>query len=427
MGVRILWLSAPMWAATGYGSQTALTVPKLAALPEVDAIAVAAVSELKAGAMGFQGVYHVASPLDPEPMQKRMVADHMEKMGMDVCISLIDVWTLIMSLGDFRWIPWVPVDGEPLAVTNRFMLDKAQTRLAMSQFGERVMREAGYESTFIPLTIDVNTYRPMAADKRELKKQLGFPPDCFLIGMVAANRNRLPIHRKGYAEAFKTMAAFVKKHPEARLYLHCLPSEDPSQANLINMATSHGIGWEYMKTVDPYFYRIGLPPDAMAHIYNAMDVYFSPSAGEGFNIPLIEAQACGVPVVANACTSQPENVGSGWLVEPAAAVTNTLSSQWFIADALGSDCPECGHHKRGLVDALEDAFQELHDTEKAKKLQHKARKFAQQFDTATVVSKYWKPFLQEVAASPGQPSGAPAKLWTPPVPGGKDRPIRLVK
>jgi len=425
MGLRIFWLSAPMWAATGYGQQTALTVPALAGLPEVDLIAVGAASELRAGAVNYGNIYHVASPVDLEPLQRHIVGEHMAKMRMDVCISLIDVWTLMFMPGDFRWIPWVPVDGEPLAVTNRTMLDKSWKRIAMSEFGKRVMADSSYLSTYIPHSIDTSVYNEAPGGKRELKKAMGLPPDCFLIGMVSANRNRLPIHRKGFGEAFKAVAAFVKKHPEAILYIHALPFEDPQQANLLNMAECHGLDWKYVKTVDPYFYRVGLPGEAMAQLYSAFDVYFAPSAGEGFNIPLIEAQACGIPVVANASTSQPENVGAGWLVEPAAAVTATLSTQWFVADALGRDCSNCGHHKPGLVDALEEAYQTLQDKEKAKELAHKARKFAMKYDTAKVAHQFWQPFLQEVLRDLGATGGQPVKLWRPEVK-GKSAGVKLV-
>src|SRR3990172_4639898 len=183
------------------------------------------------------------------------------------------------------------------------------------------------------------------------------------------------------------------------------------------MAECYGLEWgKHVVSVDPYFYRVGLSGEAMAQIYSAFDVYFAPSAGEGFNIPLIEAASCGIPVVANACTSQTENVcpDASWLVEPAAAVTNTLSSQWFVADALGRDCSNCGHHKPGLVDALEEAYQALQDKEKAKELSHKARKFATKYDTDRVVHQFWQPFLQEVIRDLGSADGQPGKLWTPP-------------
>ena len=34
----------------------------------------------------------------------------------------------------------------------------------------------------------------------------------------------------------------------------------------------------------------------MANLYNCMDVFVLPTAGEGFGIPTVEAMACGVPI-----------------------------------------------------------------------------------------------------------------------------------
>ena len=48
---------------------------------------------------------------------------------------------------------------------------------------------------------------------------------------------------------------------------------------------------------DQYTYLLGWPEERMAQLYNAFDVLSLASSGEGFGIPLIEAQACGVPVV----------------------------------------------------------------------------------------------------------------------------------
>lgn len=51
-------------------------------------------------------------------------------------------------------------------------------------------------------------------------------------------------------------------------------------------------------------------------LYHASDVYVSPSMLEGFNMPLLEAMACGTPVVASNTSSHPEVVGTaGTLVD----------------------------------------------------------------------------------------------------------------
>jgi glycosyltransferase involved in cell wall biosynthesis len=56
----------------------------------------------------------------------------------------------------------------------------------------------------------------------------------------------------------------------------------------------------------------------MPILYNGMDCFLSLGGMEGFNLPLIEAMACGVPVIASNCTTHPELLGdTGLLVDGA--------------------------------------------------------------------------------------------------------------
>lgn len=48
---------------------------------------------------------------------------------------------------------------------------------------------------------------------------------------------------------------------------------------------------------------------ALAKMYRGCDAYVCPSKGEGWNLPLVEAAACGLPVIATHCTAHPEVLG----------------------------------------------------------------------------------------------------------------------
>lgn len=51
--------------------------------------------------------------------------------------------------------------------------------------------------------------------------------------------------------------------------------------------------------------------------FNSLDIFVFPTLGEGFGLPVVEAMACGVPVVASNVTTMPELVGdSGELSAP---------------------------------------------------------------------------------------------------------------
>ncbi len=60
-----------------------------------------------------------------------------------------------------------------------------------------------------------------------------------------------------------------------------------------------------------------VPPEEMPALYNAAELFVFPSLYEGFGLPVIEAMACGVPVVASNLSAIPEVAGeAALLVDP---------------------------------------------------------------------------------------------------------------
>jgi glycosyltransferase involved in cell wall biosynthesis len=83
-----------------------------------------------------------------------------------------------------------------------------------------------------------------------------------------------------------------------------------------------------------------LSEPALASLYGAADAFVFPSWYEGFGLPVLEAMACGTPVVASDTASLPELVGDAGLLAPpgdaaaiAAAVRRVLTEPG-LADSL---------------------------------------------------------------------------------------------
>jgi glycosyltransferase involved in cell wall biosynthesis len=75
-----------------------------------------------------------------------------------------------------------------------------------------------------------------------------------------------------------------------------------------------GEGWGEQDRLDPRIIRLGYVPDAeLPRLYRGAAVYVYPSLMEGFGIPIVEAMACGTPVVASAHPSLDEAAGAAAL------------------------------------------------------------------------------------------------------------------
>jgi glycosyltransferase involved in cell wall biosynthesis len=82
-----------------------------------------------------------------------------------------------------------------------------------------------------------------------------------------------------------------------------------------------------------------VPTDDLSALYSAAAAFAFPSLAEGFGLPVLEAMACGAPVVASNASAVPEAVGEAGLVadarrpeEFAAALARVLDAEEVRAE-----------------------------------------------------------------------------------------------
>jgi len=189
-----------------------------------------------------------------------------------------------------------PVESGPLISSWAAPVAAMDEKLVISQFGLAAMKESGVEGTFLPLGLDTEAWRPPStAERAALRESLGFSSDQFVVLTVADNQER-----KNLWAAMETVR---------------LLSQD-IDAQWIAVTRVHSpYGWRIdelaidMKIVDRVMtFDRGLAFDRLWTLFAVADAFLLPSKAEGFCMPLIEAMACGLPVVATDCTAVPEQI-----------------------------------------------------------------------------------------------------------------------
>jgi len=298
----------------------------------------------------------------------------------DLMITLYDVWVLNSKAYDSIPIAsWTPIDHNPVPPGVLQWLKKENvTPLAMSKFGLDQINKAGIEGHYIPHSIDTKVFKPTdTIGEMSAQEFMGFKDDEFIVGMNAANKASGIIHRKAFGENMMAFAMLCRKYPDAILYIHTDASSQHGW-NLMALAQLLGIPIDNLAFPDPLAYRYGMTRETLAGIYSQMDVMLATSYGEGFGVPTVEAQACGVPVIVSNFAASPELVGDGWVVNGQPLYDPAQHSFFSIPSV-----PE-------IYTALEEAYK------RGKGKSAKAIEFAQAFDHEKVWKENWMPVLKKL-------------------------------
>ena len=384
--MRILWYSNAPWEPSGYGQQTGLWVPKFQAAGHD--MAVASFHGLQGVPIEWNG--STVFPGSPEDQWAQdVMMGHYQQHKSDMMITLMDAWVLDperlahMGRQGAKIAHWQPVDCEPLSVLDHRMLAGSGTwPIAMSRFGERQLAEFG--PLYVPHGIDTSMFRPLEEEVIQSARARGGMDGKFVIGINAANQD--PV-RKGFGEQFAAFRLFADRHPDARLLIHtrAVSRSGSNLERMIEVLKLQGL----VQFGDQYLTAAGLTRAAeIARWYGIMDVFSNCAYGEGFGLPVLEAQATGTPVVVTDCSSMTELCGAGWLVD-GEWYWNAGHSAWWTRPLI-----------QNILAAYEQAYQERGTPEAAAR-RAAAREFALRYDVSRVMAEYWEPALDELEGVAG--------------------------
>lgn len=399
--LKMLYSSNAFWSSSGYGIQGRSLLPRLAELPEFggrENIAMFAWYGLTGGMHEVNGfrIY----PAGADPYGNDIIEAHTKDFGANIVVSLIDVWVMrdtAKKIAPALWLPWTPIDHDPIPESVLNALQGAHLVLSYSKWGKQMLDAVGVPNEYIPHGVEPDIFRVLEQrDQVARFKQnvLRCAPGDHLSVMVAANKGYPD--RKAYQVQLRAWAQFAKDKPHARLYCHTEPTTMYGGLDLPKLCQNLGIG-DRVIFPDRYQYYKGLPQEYMSILYNAADVYLGAAMSEGFGIPLIEAQACGTPIITTDFSSMPELVRWGYKIPPADMFWTPMNAWQAWPDV------------HGIRDALEELYAQWWALDRQWSLPQRLRvsqMIHDEYSWDSIVRDQWAPLMARLAEvappSPGQ-------------------------
>ncbi len=139
------------------------------------------------------------------------------------------------------------------------------------------------ERAFIlPNCVDLDTFHPQPRDPA-LQERYGLRSSKIIltVGRIASQEH------KGFDEVIELMPRLLERFPDLK---YLVVGEGDDRPRLEAKTRALGVS-------DKVVFAGRIPESEKVAHYNLADVYVMPSTGEGFGIVLIEAAACGIPIV----------------------------------------------------------------------------------------------------------------------------------
>jgi len=383
--LRILWSSNGFWVNSGYAVETKEILGRL-----LD-------DSWKVGHIAFYGLDSYPQYMDipspkgghkikvypkmSDPFGSDALLHFSQDFKADVVFTMQDIWTLNPQLLQQipRWIPYLPIDQEPVSPPILNNLRCAYEIISFSKFGHQTLEKHGFASTYIEEGVNLNTFKPL--DKKETRKKLGLPPDIFLFGVIGANKENPP--RKGYQEMLDAFNVFQQRHPEARIMFHTQQTA-PGNFPIMEYARHLGFGDKTI-FVNPIQGTYLFDSEKICEEINTFDVCLHTSHTEGFGLVIPEAQACGVPVIVTDGMSMPELVRegeTGGIAEVASKRFSPAQGYWVVPSVPS------------IVQKMEILYKKLKEKNTIAK---DCRDFIMKnYNIDTIVAKKWIPYLERL-------------------------------
>ena len=174
--------------------------------------------------------------------------------------------------------------------------------LGDSEYNRRELEELGFGQTAVfPIVVDIERIqhsRPCPALEASLDDGLA---NILFVGRIAPNKKiedhiRMAEHYKRYVDTEYRFIFVGRTNAVPRYY-----------------ATIRALMLQYEMPADRFLFVGPVPHDELAAYYRTASAYVSLSEHEGFCVPLVEAMAANLPIVAYGAAAVPETLGGAGL------------------------------------------------------------------------------------------------------------------
>jgi glycosyltransferase involved in cell wall biosynthesis len=193
----------------------------------------------------------------------------------------------------------MPIEADPLCFSWAMVLMKMDKALIISQFGTEEAIKMGIDAEHIRIGLDTSIWKFRTQEEKMDRGVFGFDNETFVVLTVADNQER-----KNLARGMEIFAEFSLDKPNTK-YVLVTREHNPVGWKLRDLAQEFDITDKLM------IFERGIPQEQLWSIFAISDVFLLPSKAEGLGMPMLEAMAVGLPLIATNCTGMKEVITEG--------------------------------------------------------------------------------------------------------------------
>ena len=219
-----------------------------------------------------------------------------------------------------NWMVYYPIEKFCSRYTDKLItINKEDYELAKTKFNAKEVR-------YVPgVGIDLSRFENLQVDREAKRREMGVPDDAFLllsVGELNENKNHQIIIR----------ALAKLNNPQVH---YAIAGVGDKKENLLTLANELGV-YDQLHLLE---YR-----KDVVELYKSSEVFVFPSFREGLSVALMEAMACGLPVVCSKIRGNTDLIDErgGVLFDP----TSPEECHKSVLAILNCDCRTMGEYNK---------------------------------------------------------------------------------